>query len=80
VTLQARNKQVEGTETIKVRYGPYKIPGVNTKNALGEGGTLFNYPEVKVQKSVYRSVGVEKWLTIEGHARETAWFSVSMLD
>jgi hypothetical protein len=56
VALQARNKQLENTETVKIRYGPYKIPGENTKNVMGEGGTLFNYPDVGVQKLVKESI------------------------
>jgi hypothetical protein len=59
VVLQARNKQIENTETVKIRYGPYKIPSAKTKNVLGEGGTLFNYPDVHVQKYVEDTPVVE---------------------
>ena len=38
------------SKTIKVRYGPYKVPNMNVKNIVGEEGTLWNYPDNAVKK------------------------------
>jgi hypothetical protein len=34
-----------GTKTVKMRYGPYKVPNMNKKNMVGEYGSLFNWPD-----------------------------------
>jgi hypothetical protein len=49
VVLPSRSK-VAGAQTIKIRYGPYKVPSMASKNVVGEGGGLFNYPEKNVDK------------------------------
>jgi hypothetical protein len=35
---------------VKIRYGPYKVPSSTRKNFVGESGTLFNYPELNVER------------------------------
>jgi hypothetical protein len=37
---------VAGAQTVKLRYGPYKIPNMTKKNILGEEGMLSNFPDV----------------------------------
>jgi hypothetical protein len=39
-----------GAKTIKVRYGPYKVPNMMQKNFVGEEGSLYNYPDKEVEK------------------------------
>jgi hypothetical protein len=35
---------------VKIRYGPYSIPGPGTKGLTGEPGMLWNYPDIGVTK------------------------------
>jgi hypothetical protein len=42
--------RVKGAKTVKVRYGPYKVPNMTVKNIAGEEGTLWNYPDNYVKK------------------------------
>jgi hypothetical protein len=42
--------RVQGAKTVKVRYGPYKVPNMSVKNIMGEEGTLWNYPDNHVKK------------------------------
>lgn len=35
--------QVPGVKRIKMRYGPYKVPNMNTKGITGEAGSLWKY-------------------------------------
>jgi hypothetical protein len=42
--LPAANK-TPGSKTVKIRYGPYSIPGQKWKNSKGHGGMLDNYPD-----------------------------------
>lgn len=46
----ARAANVPNSKTVKVRYGPYKVPSMKVKNILGEGGALWNYPDSFVEK------------------------------
>jgi hypothetical protein len=39
-----------GVKSIKIRYGPYKIPSSKTPNFLGQPGMLNNYPHVNFEK------------------------------
>jgi hypothetical protein len=48
--LTNRVPQVAAAKTVKIRYGPYKVPNMSHKGATGEMGTLFNYPHVSVEK------------------------------
>lgn len=50
VNMAARATSVAGSKSIKVRYGPYKVPNMGHKNALGEGGALWNYPDKQIEK------------------------------
>jgi hypothetical protein len=50
VELQNRTPQVQEAKTVKIRYGPYKVPNMGRKSAMGESGTLFNYPDVNVAR------------------------------
>jgi hypothetical protein len=45
-----RRTQTTGSKTIKIRYGPFKIPNASIKNMAGEMGMLFNYPMDKVAR------------------------------
>jgi hypothetical protein len=49
VELTARTK-TEGAKTIKMRYGPYKVPNMKSKNLLNEGGSLWNFGDTEVPK------------------------------
>jgi hypothetical protein len=49
VQLDARVK-TDGAKTVKVRYGPYKVPNMKSKNLLGEEGSLWNFGDVGVAK------------------------------
>ncbi|KAF2671815.1 hypothetical protein BT63DRAFT_452322 [Microthyrium microscopicum] len=45
--------EVPGSKTVKMRYGPYKVPsmGVTTTTLTGnEEGMLWNYPDTNIQK------------------------------
>jgi hypothetical protein len=44
VELAAR-ANIPGSKTIKMRYGPYKVPNMKVKNVLGEEGSLWNYAD-----------------------------------
>jgi hypothetical protein len=46
---QSRSRAA-GAKTIKIRYGPYKVPNMMNKNMVGEKGSLFNLPDVNVEK------------------------------
>ena len=50
VTERTRT-DVPGAKTVKVRYGPYKVPNMTKKNILGDAGMLYNYPHVELDKS-----------------------------
>jgi hypothetical protein len=50
VNLEQRRKQVPESKSVKVRYGPYKVPDMKRKNILGEGGSLWNFADNSVQK------------------------------
>ncbi|KAF2403656.1 hypothetical protein EJ06DRAFT_527256 [Trichodelitschia bisporula] len=50
VNLPARIADIAGSKTIKLRYGPYKVPNMGHKNAIGEAGALWNYPDQKIDK------------------------------
>jgi len=39
-----------GAETVKMRYGPYKVPSMKKKNQLGEMGMLSNWPDTNLPK------------------------------
>jgi hypothetical protein len=43
--LATRNPHIPNSKTIKIRYGPYKIPSALTKAINGESGVLYNYPD-----------------------------------
>jgi hypothetical protein len=42
-----------GAKTIKIRYGPYRVPNMMNKNMVGEKGSLYNLPDVNVEKYAY---------------------------
>src|ERR1700743_2833999 len=50
VELANRTPQVSSAKTVKIRYGPYKVPNMSKKSIMGESGTLFNYPDVKIDR------------------------------
>jgi hypothetical protein len=50
VVMETRNPHIENSKTVKIRYGPYKVPSAARKNLVGESGTLFNWPEVNVAR------------------------------
>jgi hypothetical protein len=45
---------IPGAQTVKMRYGPYKVPSSKIKNMLGEEGMLSNFPHM----------GMEKWVLL----------------
>jgi hypothetical protein len=46
----ARTPQVAGSKTLKIRYGPYRVPNAGKKNIVGESGVLYNYPHLNVER------------------------------
>jgi hypothetical protein len=50
VNMASRATLVPGSKTVKIRYGPYKIPNMSKKNIVGEEGSLWNYPDKVVEK------------------------------
>jgi hypothetical protein len=53
VELPSKHPEVPGFKTVKIRYGPYKVPnmGVTTKTLTGpEEGMLWNYPDSNIEK------------------------------
>jgi hypothetical protein len=46
----AQRQKLEGSKSVKVRYGPYKLPSMKTTNIFGESGSLWNYADSNVQK------------------------------
>ncbi|KAF2664916.1 hypothetical protein BT63DRAFT_79607 [Microthyrium microscopicum] len=45
VEMEPRTKQVPGAKTVKLRYGPYKVPSMKVVNVFGEGGALWNFAD-----------------------------------
>jgi hypothetical protein len=41
---------VPGSKAVKIRYGPYSVVDMMTKNSKGEPGMLNNYPDRNVEK------------------------------
>ena len=53
VEVPPTHPEVPGSKTVKIRYGPYRVPsmGVTTKTLTGnEEGMLWNYPDTNIQK------------------------------
>ncbi|TID27951.1 Diphthamide biosynthesis protein 2 [Venturia nashicola] len=50
IKLATRAKSIPGSESVKIRYGPYNVPNMNHKNIMGEAGMLWNYPDKQVEK------------------------------
>jgi hypothetical protein len=51
--LKSTHPEIPGQKTVKIRYGPYKVPnmGVTTRTLTGnEEGMLWNYPDTNIQK------------------------------
>jgi hypothetical protein len=48
--VEKTRTDVPGAKTIKVRYGPYKVPSSKFKNMLGEMGMLSNFPHTDMEK------------------------------
>jgi hypothetical protein len=49
VELKPRHA-LKGSKSVKIRYGPYKVPNMAKKNLVGEEGSLFNYPDVEWER------------------------------
>jgi hypothetical protein len=41
---------VAGAKAVKIRYGPYKVPSVNTANSRGDKGMLVDWPHLNISK------------------------------
>lgn len=50
VLVKTRTPQIPGAKTVKVRYGPYRVPNDSKKSVGGEMGTLWNYPHLNVER------------------------------
>jgi hypothetical protein len=48
--VQTAKSLVPGAKRVKIRYGPYSIPGPGTQGLTGEPGMLWNYPDIEVTK------------------------------
>lgn len=46
----APHTNVTGVQSVKIRHGPYKVPSMNKENMMGSSGTLYNYPDVQVER------------------------------
>jgi hypothetical protein len=44
---------VSGAETIKMRYGPFRVPNMKKKNRNGEYGMLTNWPDPNLPRWEY---------------------------
>lgn len=49
VVLQSRI-DIAGAQTVKVRYGPFNVPGATKKNKFGQAGMLANWPARGLEK------------------------------
>jgi hypothetical protein len=49
-------KQFPESKTVKIRYGPYTMPSMNKINGILEMGSLWNYPDVWVEKPCQKCV------------------------
>ena len=49
VVLKPRADLAE-MQTVKLRYGPFKVPNQKKKNLVGEYGMLYNYPDLNISK------------------------------
>jgi len=58
VAIDAR-EPTAGSQSVKVRYGPYLVPNKNIVNKAMEPGELHNFPEQKVDKYVVKSAKFE---------------------
>lgn len=47
---ESRTPQIAGSKTVKIRYGPYKVPNAGVKNIVGESGVLYNHPHINVER------------------------------
>jgi hypothetical protein len=53
VQLKPDHPEIPGSKTVKIRYGPYKVPrmSVTTRTLTGpEEGMLWNYPDTNIEK------------------------------
>jgi hypothetical protein len=50
VFIKNRLPKIPDAKTVKVRYGPYKVPNMTKKSIGGEMGTLWNYPHLNVER------------------------------
>jgi hypothetical protein len=50
VPLANRATSIPTAKTVKMRYGPYKVPNMGKKNIVGEEGSLWNYPDTRIEK------------------------------
>jgi hypothetical protein len=48
--LANRTPQLAEAKSVKLRYGPYRVPNATHKNAFGEMGTLYNYPDTQIER------------------------------
>jgi hypothetical protein len=48
--VKTRTPNIPGAKTVKVRYGPYKVPNASKRSVAGEMGTLYNYPHLNVDR------------------------------
>ncbi|TID27629.1 Diphthamide biosynthesis protein 2 [Venturia nashicola] len=56
---------VPGVKRIKMRYGPYKVPNMNTKGLTGEAGSLWNYPDTNIAKPCAECTIVSQFAGLE---------------
>jgi hypothetical protein len=50
IDLPTRNAHIAGSKTVKIRYGPFKVPNTSKTNIFGEKGSLFNWPMPNQEK------------------------------
>ena len=62
-----------GAKSVKLRYGPYNVPGMMVNNSGGEFGMLADVPTIGIEKYVYCPTRLDTHkgpsLTVLGHAR-----------
>jgi hypothetical protein len=53
VELPPSHPNIKGSKSVKIRYGPYKVPSMTTTTVTltgSEEGMLWNYPDTNIDK------------------------------
>jgi hypothetical protein len=50
---QKPRSTVRGAKSVKLRYGPYKVPNMNVNNGLGEFGMMADVPTLNLETYIH---------------------------